>query len=103
GSVHFREDQTKELRVRVRNVNRMHQQQWVKITIFLPDGSEAIGGSSVQLPLNNNYLSEAETTFRIDASAYRAAVLEGVIDVSLVGRHSSGDIKFMLTREFGRE
>ena len=103
GSVHFREDQTKELRVRVRNVNRMHQQQWVKITIFVPDGSEAIGGSSVQLPLNNNYLSEAETTFQIDASAYRDAVLEGVIDVSLVGRRSSGDIKFILTREFGRE
>ena len=99
GSVSYHYGQLKRIKVRIRNSERMHQQQWVKITIYLPEGAKSVGGNSVELPLNNNYLSEANAEFYINTDEYQAGRLEGVIDVSLVGRHSSGSMKFVLVRE----
>ena len=97
-SVQFCTGKLKKIRIRVRNVEKMHQQQWVKVTMYLPDGAHAVGGSSVELPLNNNYLSEADAEFYINTDEYQGGKLEGVIDVSLAGRHSSGSMKFTLVR-----
>lgn len=99
GSVTIQSGIPKKIKVRVRNVNRMHQQQWVKITLYLPEGARTYGPSSAEMPLNNTYLYEAAAEFSIDADAFSGSRLEGVIDVSLVGRHSSGAIKFVLVRD----
>ncbi|MGI6056095.1 MAG: ADP-ribosylglycohydrolase family protein [Bilifractor sp.] len=99
GSIGFHSGELKRIKVKVRNVNQMHQQQWVKITMYLPDGVDDAGGKQVILPLNNNYLSEAEAEFFIDVDRFSGGKLEGVIDVSLLGRHSSGSMKFTLMRD----
>lgn len=99
GSVGFHTGEVRKLKVRVRNSHLMHQQQWVKITMFLPDGAKAVGGTSVELPLNYNYGCEAECEFGIDVDEFKEGRLEGIIDVSLIGRHSSGAMKFTLVRD----
>ncbi len=99
GSITVPYGKLKKIRVRVRNVNRMHQQQWVKITLYLPPGARTEGAFCAELPLNNTYLYEAEAEFAINADAYFGSRLEGIIDISLVGRHSSGQVKVILVRD----
>lgn len=67
--------------------------------MYMPAGVEMLGGNSLELPLNNvwGYRAEAELEFSTDN--YQWSKLEFVIDVSLLGRHSSGAMKVTLTRE----
>ena len=98
-SVGFRSGETRKIGVTVINAAAMREQQWVKITAYLPEGVRTVGSREVQLPLNNLYGSKAETEFELDVSEYAPAKLEFVIDASLVGRHSSGPVKVTLMRE----
>lgn len=97
-TIEFTKGELKQISITVRNAEVMHQQQWVKITVYLQDGAYVENGASFQLPLNNNYKSEAKALFQINIDNYLNPVLEGVIDISLVGRHSSGCMKFRLVR-----
>ena len=99
GSVHFRADEPRKIRVTVINSITMREQQWAKITAYLPEGVTAIGGNSVEKPLNNLYRYRAEHEFTLNTEAFTGSRLEMVIDVSLVGRHSSGPVKVVLFRE----
>lgn len=76
----------------------MKEKQWTKITLFLPEGAAAENGNSVMMPLNTLIGSKAETEFTINADEFKGTKLEAVVDVSLEGRHSSGDLKLTLMR-----
>lgn len=99
GSVGYRFGESRKVRVTVQNSASMRQQQWAKITCYMPDGVEMLSGKSVELPLNNLYQSKAEAEFEFLTDQYQGARLEFVIDVSLEGRHSSGAVKVTLMRE----
>jgi ADP-ribosylglycohydrolase len=98
-SVFFNAAEHRCIKVSVTNSNTMRQQQWARISLYTPPGVSAAGGLSTLLPLNNLWGSRAETEFCIDASAYTGAKLELIVDVSLEGRHSSGQVKITLMRE----
>ena len=95
-SVFFKRGETRKIRVKVVNSNTMREQQWVKMTLYLPDGVEAVGAACAELPLNNLYLSCAEKEFEINTEAFTQSRLEMIVDVSLTGRHSSGPVKVVL-------
>lgn len=97
-SVYYHYGETRKIKVKVLNSHTMRQQQWCKITAYIPAGIEMLGGNSVMLPLNNLHQSCAETEFEFSVDNYQGAKLEFVIDVSLEGRHSSGAMKVTLMR-----
>lgn len=53
----------------------------------------------MELPLNNLYGSKAEVEFEFSTDNYLGSKLEFVVEVSLVGRHSSGSAKVTLMRK----
>lgn len=95
-SVFFRTDKDRKIKVRVINSHTMNQQQWVKITAYLPENAEIRGSYKVELPLNNLVGSCAEAEFNINTEFYKESRMEMLIDVSLEGRHSFGAIKVVL-------
>ena len=99
GSVCYRRGQTRKIRVTVCNSASMRQQQWARISCYMPEGVEMLSGGSVELPLNNLHRSKAEAEFEFSADQYRGAKLEFLIEVSLEGRHSSGAVRVTLMRE----
>jgi hypothetical protein len=58
-----------------------------------------MNGQSVLKPLNNLNGSKAEAEFTFNAEYFEGAKLELIVDVSLEGRHSSGQVKVVLMRE----
>jgi hypothetical protein len=74
----------------------MYQQQWARISLYVPPGIEILGARSVLLPLNNLVGSQAEAEFTFSAVNYPEAKLELIVDVALEGRHSSGTVKITL-------
>ncbi len=98
-SVFFQHGEPRKIKVRVVNSHTMRQQQWVKIKLYMPIGVEIMGGSSVQLPLNNLYGANAEVEFQFNADLFEGSKLEFILDVSLEGRHSSGAMKVTLMRK----
>lgn len=95
-SVFYKKGEHRKLKVTVVNTNFMREQQWAKITAYLPAGVEMCGSNSAELPLNNLVGACAEKTFEISTELYEGSRLEFLIDVSLTGRHSSGAIKVTL-------
>lgn len=98
-SIFFKHGETRKFKIKVVNSNTMREQQWVKMTLYLPDGAEAVGASSVELPLNNLYLSCAEMEFEINTEEFKGSRLEMIVDISLVGRHSDGPVKIIMFAE----
>ena len=96
GSAFYKKGENRKIRVKVVNTNIMRQQQWVKITAYLPEGAQVCGSNSVELPLNSLVGAYAETEFEISTEQYGGSRLEFIVDVSLIGRHSSGPIKVTL-------
>jgi ADP-ribosylglycohydrolase len=99
GSVFFNNAENRRVKITVTNSLTMRQQQWARITLYTPPEVCVPGGRSVLLPLNNLWGSKAEAEFTIDTSAYREAKLEIIVDVSLEGRHSSGQMKLTLMKD----
>lgn len=97
-SVFFRYGETKKIKVTVKNSHTMRQQQWAKITLYVPEGIELIGGRSIELPLNNNVGCKAEAEFEFSSDLFTGSKLEMMVDVSLEGRHTSGSAKVTLMR-----
>lgn len=97
-SVFFGRSQNRKIKVTVRNSYTMYQQQWVKLSLYVPDGVEVVGAASYLLPLNNLWGSQAEAVFEVNTEAYRETKLELIVDASLVGRHSDGCVKIVLAR-----
>ena len=77
----------------------MRQQQWAKITLYIPKGVDMICGQSILKPLNKLHLSKAEAEFTFIAAGFEGAKLEIIVDVALEGRHSNGQVKVVLMRE----
>jgi len=98
-SVFFNSAENRTIRVTVINSRSMRQQQWAKITLYAPDGISILNGASVQKALNNLFGSKAEAEFTFNAAGFSGAKLELIVDVSLEGRHSSGQVKVVLMRE----
>lgn len=96
GSAYYKKGENRKIRVKVFNRNTMNHQHWTKITAYVPEGVQVCGASGVELPLNNLVGSYAETEFELSTEMYTGGRLEFIIDVSLVGRHSSGPIKVTL-------
>ena len=99
GSAFYKKGENRKLGVSVVNTNYMNQQQWSRITVYLPTGAQMCGSGSVELPLNNLVGAYAKTEFEINTELYEGSRLELIIDVSLVGRHSSGAVKVTLLCE----
>ncbi|MDR2758509.1 MAG: hypothetical protein LBB78_03925, partial [Spirochaetaceae bacterium] len=99
GSVFFNNAENRRVRITVTNSLSMRQQQWARITLYTPPDVCIPGGRSIILPLNNLWGSKAEVEFTIDTSVCREAKLEIIVDVSLEGRHSSGQMKLTLMKD----
>jgi hypothetical protein len=99
GSVFFNSGEKRSIKVTATNSSTMRQQQWARITLYTPGEVEILTGRSVLKPLNNLFGSRAEAEFTFDASCYGGAKLELIVDVSLEGRHSAGQVKVTLMRE----
>ena len=99
GSPFFKSSEDRKIKITVINSDTMRQQQWAKITLYMPDGIEMISANSVMLPLNNLFGSKAEVVFEFSTFYFEAAKLEFIVDVSLEGRHSSGSSKVTLMRK----
>ncbi|MDR0313599.1 MAG: ADP-ribosylglycohydrolase family protein [Treponema sp.] len=102
-SVFFNSTEDRTIKVSVINSRTMKQQQWAKITLYAPEGVTILDSSSVLKPLNNLNGSKAETEFTFSAAGFKGAKLELIVDVSLEGRHSSGQIKVVLMRNIDME
>jgi hypothetical protein len=98
-SVFFCSAESRTIKVRVINSRTMKQQQWAKITLYAPSGIAYVNAQSVLKPLNNLNGSKAEAEFTFNAAGFNCAKLELIVDVSLEGRHSSGQVKLVLMRE----
>jgi ADP-ribosylglycohydrolase len=98
GSAFFKFGENRKIKVTVVNSDTMRQQQWTKITLYMPYGVEIIGPRSVMIPLNNLYGSKAEAVFEFNADFFEESKLEFIVDVSLEGRHSSGAMKVTMMR-----
>ena len=99
GDAAFRCGEDKRIRVTVRNKIEMKQQEWVRITLYTPDGVTVAGAKQYLLPLNNLWGARAEAEFIVNADQYPSARLELLIDVQLEGRHTYGVTKVMLARQ----
>lgn len=97
-TIHFHTGEEIRLKVTVLPNRRFREQKWAKITLYAPPEVTAQGGFSKELPLNNLHGSKAETEFVLNADAFPLARLEGVIEVSVEGRHSYGCVPYLLTR-----
>lgn len=99
GNVFFKKGEERTIRVKVVNSDSMRQQQWTRITTYMPTGIEMISAGSCMLPLNNLYGSSAECEFTFNTDLFEEPRLEFIIDISLVGRHSAGPVKVVLMRK----
>lgn len=99
GSASFRQGQPRSFRVRVVSSHTQCRQEWVRIRLFLPKGVCADSAEELLLPLNNLWKAYAEAVFTVNADELTAAKLECLVDVSLEGRHSNGQVKLVLYRE----
>ena len=102
-SVFFNSAEDRTIKITVVNCRKMRMQQWARITLYTPEGINILNGQSVMKPLNDLNGSKAEAEFIFNASGYRGAKLELIVDVSLEGRHSSGQVKVVLMRENANE
>lgn len=96
GSVYYKKGESKKIGVKIVSNNVIRHQHWAKITTYLPAGAQMCGSNSVELQLNDLVGSCAEAEFEICTDMYEGSRLEFIIDVSLVGRHSSGAVKVTL-------
>lgn len=85
--------------MRVVSSHTQCRQEWVRIRLFLPKGVCAESAEELLLPLNNLWKAGAEASFTLNADELTAAKLECLVDVSLEGRHSNGQVKLVLYRE----
>ncbi len=99
GSVFFKAGENRKVKVTVTNSHTMRQQQWAKISVYMPDGVETVNGKGFCLPLNNLYGAKAEAEIEFNTDLYAESKLEFIVEVSLKGRHSSGAVKVTLMRE----
>ena len=95
---YFTHGKTRKLKVTVYNDKSMREQQWVRITLYTPQGVEVVGARSYLLPLNNLWQYKAEAVFEVDADYFTGSKLELLVDISLEGRHSTGAMKAVLMR-----
>ena len=84
------------IRVRAVNTNLMNQQQWVRFTLYTPEGVTVEGSRVRELPLNNVVGAQAETSFTVNTECFSGGRLELLVDAALNGRHSYGVIKATL-------
>ena len=99
GSVFFKAGENRKVKVTVTNSHTMRQQQWAKISVYMPAGVETVNGKGFSLPLNNLYGSKAEAEIEFNTDLFAESRLEFIVEVSLEGRHSSGAVKVTLMRE----
>ncbi len=90
--------ETRVMRLTIKNDIAMLQQQWVRVRLYASDGVLLDGDTCVQLPLNNLFGASASCVFTVNLDACREPVAEVLADISLVGRHSTGTVKAVLTR-----
>lgn len=95
----FQTGQPRKLTVTVADNGYMHQQHWANIRLYAPAGVSVLSGGDFCLPLNYNHGSRAQAVFElVDTELFTAGRMELIVDVSLVGRHSSAPIKVVLMR-----
>ena len=99
GSVFFKKGESRKIKVTVLNSHTMRQQQWVKIQAYMPEGVDMLNGRAFELPLNNLQGSRACAELEFSTEYFEGGRLEFILDVSLVGRHSSGPVKVTLMRQ----
>ena len=98
-SVFFNSAQDRTINITVINCRKMRMQQWARITLYTPEGVHVHSGQSILQPLNDLHGSKAEAEFTFSAADFTGAKLELIVDISLEGRHSNGQVKLVLMRE----
>jgi len=94
----FTPDKPFTLTVKVFNNDSMQQQFWCNVKAYAPSGVAFPAGDEFLLSVNTNYGEMAETKIVIDAAAFVGGKLDVLIDVALVGRHTSTPVKATLLR-----
>lgn len=99
GNIGFTTAVPRRFKVKVMDRGLLNQQQWVKLNLYLPDGVSTQTGKSRELPLNNLYQASAETEFVLNVEEFSGERLDLILDISLVGRHTSMPIKVSFVRQ----
>ncbi|MDI9471223.1 MAG: ADP-ribosylglycohydrolase family protein [Bacillota bacterium] len=91
--------ESKSIRISLRDNNSLRQQFWVEITVWTPEGVSCREGRRFRLPLNTNMGSRAEVTlnFVFDTS-FNDCLADIMVDIGLVGRHTSCPVRLRLIR-----
>jgi len=92
------DDEPRQIKISVINSDIMKQQMWCTVKAYVPENVYLTRGDQFKLQLNTLYGDKGETVLEIDASDYSGAEIEILIDVSLVGRHTSTPVKALLLR-----
>lgn len=71
-------------------------QQWINIQIYVPDYVKVLPGKSLGAPLQCTFKTSSIVEITLLAETIPASKTDILIDISLVGRHSSGLIKTTL-------
>lgn len=98
-SINFVAGENRKFMVTVQNNRQLSQQQWVKIKLYLPAGVQCVNGCGRELPLNTVFGAEAKTEFELNTDEFIEGRLEMVVDISLLGRHTSYPVKVMMVRK----
>lgn len=98
GEPFFDLGKTRNFKVKVTNAFEMREQQWVRISLYVPRGVSVLSNDQVMIPLNNLWGASGDVEFLIDAGEYIGSRLEIIVDVQLEGRHSYGCTKVVLMR-----
>lgn len=97
--IFFNSYEQRKFKITIMNNNSMCQQLWCRVKMYTPENVKVIGGSEFSLQLNNLYGDKAEVVFSIDATEFKGDKIESIIDISLLGRHSSSPVKIVLLRK----
>lgn len=95
----FSPGEEKKIIVTVRNCFEMRREEWVRITLHMPEGISITGAAECCLPLNNLWGAKAEAEFTFNADEYKRGKLEFFVEVQLEGRHSYGITKVVMMQK----
>ncbi len=95
--------QNKKIKLTVRDNGNLdeHNQQWLTVKWYAPDGVQVLPTKEVSFFMQVNYQCKQELLFEINADGFTGGKLELLADISVNGRHSNGIVKVTLIPSIG--
>lgn len=95
---YFTYGEDRSIGVKVINNQTMRRQEWVRITLYTPEGVQLRSARQYVLPINLLWGACAEAKFTVNADEFTGGKLELLVDVQVEGKHSYGVTKVVLMR-----